>query len=798
MQDFEKLGAFYLGKTDKGTLLYNSKDLVTHAICVGMTGSGKTGLCLSLLEEAAIDGIPAIVIDPKGDLSNLLLTFPKLQGSDFEPWVTEEEAQKQGISKTQLSENTAKTWSDGLEKWGQDGARIQRLMDSADFNIYTPGSNAGLPISVLRSFDAPSEKTRDDREAFREIIASTATALLALLQIDADPLQSREHILISKLLENAWSAGNSLDLPALIGQIQSPPVTRIGVMELDSFYPAKERFGLAVLLNNLLASPGFEAWMEGEALDIKNLLYTAKGKPRVSIISIAHLNDAERMFFVTLLLNQAVSWMRTQPGTSSLRAILYMDEIFGYFPPVANPPSKRPLLTLLKQARAFGVGVVLATQNPVDLDYKGLSNCGTWFIGRLQTERDKARLVEGLVGAATASGGKADPAALDKLLSSLAKRVFLVNNVHTGEMEVFETRWALSYLAGPVTRTQIKTLMAAKKAAIAPADGTGVAPAGRSAAAEAVAASAASARPVLGPEIPQYFLPHSGTGAPYYQPVLLARLQSRYVDAKTKIDYTEDITVGTPITADVIPVKWEDAEVLSIDIENLEGSPAENAQFDELPSIGTKPKSYAGWTKDLITYIAANRKMEVFVSPGTKIISEVGESEGDFRIRITSKMREERDEAVENLRQDYAPKQASLDERLRRAQQAQQKEQEQATGQTLSTVLSVGTSLLGAFLGRKMLTATEMGRVGSAVKSGLKTVKERGDVARAGETIEVIAEQKTQLEADFKTDTETLQAKFDVAKEEFTTVSIAPKRTNIAVRLFALGWAPGPLSDFKG
>ena len=797
MQDFEKLGAFYLGRTDKGTLLYNSKDLVTHAVCVGMTGSGKTGLCLSLLEEAAIDGIPAIIIDPKGDLSNLLLTFPKLAGADFEPWVMEEEAQKQGISKQQLAENTAKMWSDGLAKWDQDGARIQRLRDSADFNIYTPGSNAGLPISVLRSFDAPSAETRDDREAFRERIASTSTALLALLQIDADPLQSREHILLSKLFENAWSKGDTLDLPTLIGQIQAPPVTRIGVMELDSFFPPKDRFALAIQLNNLLASPGFEAWLEGEALDIKNLLYTAKGTPRLSILSIAHLNDAERMFFVTLLLNQTVSWMRTQPGTSSLRAILYMDEIFGYFPPVANPPSKQPLLTLLKQARAFGVGVMLATQNPVDLDYKGLSNCGTWFIGRLQTERDKARLVEGLVGAATAAGGKADPAALDKLLSSLAKRVFLVNNVHTGTMEVFETRWALSYLAGPVTRAQIKILMAAKKAA-ANATEPAAKPGARSAVAEAIATSAASARPVLPPEISQFFLPHSGSTAPVYQPVLMAHLQARYVDTKTGIDYTEDITVGTPITTDVIPVKWEDAEVLSLDIENLEANPEENAQFDELPSIGSKVKSYAGWTKDLITYIAANRKLEVYVSPSTKMISEVGESEGDFRIRITAKMREERDEAVENLRHDYAPKVASLDEKIRRAQLAQQKEQEQATGATLSTVLSVGTSLLGAFLGKKMMSATEMGRVGSAVKSGLKTVKERGDVARAGETVEALAQQKEQLEADFKTDTETLQAKYDVQKEEFNTVSICPKKTNIVVRLFALGWASAPLSDFKG
>jgi len=432
MQDFEKLGVFYLGKKEDGLLLLDSKDLVTHAVCVGMTGSGKTGLCVGLLEEAAIDGIPALIIDPKGDLSNLLLNFPGLASADFAPWVNEEEARKKGLTRDQFAEETAGRWKKGLADWGQDGARVQRLRDAADFTIYTPGSSAGFPVSVLRSFGAPPEEMREDREAMRERIQSTATALLALMNITADPIQSREHILLSKLIENAWVNGSDLDLATLIQQIQKPPVTRIGVMEIESFYPSKDRFELAIALNNLLASPGFEAWLEGDALDIGSLLYTAQGRPRMSIFSIAHLSDSERMFFVSLLLNQMVSWMRTQPGTSSLRALLYMDEIFGYFPPVSNPPSKQPLLTLLKQARAFGVGVVLATQNPVDLDYKGLSNCGTWFIGRLQTERDKMRLIEGLEGAAAAAGGSADRGALDQLMSSLKSRIFLMSNVHRG------------------------------------------------------------------------------------------------------------------------------------------------------------------------------------------------------------------------------------------------------------------------------------------------------------------------------------------------------------------------------
>src|SRR5687768_1652693 len=378
MEDFEKLGLFYLGrpKTKEGLLLYESKDLVTHAVCVGMTGSGKTGLCITLLEEAAIDGIPAIIIDPKGDLCNLLLTFPELSPQDFEPWVNEGDAQKQNLSTAEYAAQQAAFWKKGLADWGQDGERIKRLRNAADFCIYTPGSNAGFPVSILKSFAAPPEAIREDGELFTERINTTVTSLLGLIGIDADPIRSREHILLSHILNQEWSNGRDLDLGGLIQKVQSPSITKIGVMDLDSFFPADDRFQLAMALNHLLASPSFASWMEGEPLDIQKILHTPAGKPRHAIFSIAHLADAERMFFVSLLLNQVLGWMRTQSGTTSLRAILYMDEIFGYFPPVANPPSKLPLLTLLKQGRAFGLGVVLTTQNPVDLDYKGLSNAG--------------------------------------------------------------------------------------------------------------------------------------------------------------------------------------------------------------------------------------------------------------------------------------------------------------------------------------------------------------------------------------------------------------------------------------
>ncbi len=453
-QPFEKLGAFYLGrvqdleagKTTSEYLLYDAKDLTTHALCVGMTGSGKTGLCVSLLEEAGIDGIPAIVVDPKGDIGNLLLTFPQLRPVDFRPWIDESEAARQGQSPDEFAEVTAHRWRQGLADWDQDGARIERFRSAVDLAIYTPGSSAGLPLTVLRSFVAPSPTIIEDVDAFRDRVASAAAGLLALLGIDIDPVRSREFILVSSLLDQAWRKGRDLDIASLIQEIQTPPFQKIGVMDINTFYPKKDRVELSMALNSLLASPSFSGWLEGEPLDIKRLLYTPQGKPRISILSIAHLSDAERMFFVTILLNELLAWVRSQSGTPSLRALFYMDEVFGYFPPVANPPSKTPMLTLLKQARAFGVGMVLATQNPVDLDYKGLSNCGTWFLGRLQTERDKARVLDGLEGASSQAGDQFDRRQMDTILSGLSGRMFLMNNVHEEEPVVFHTRWAMSYL----------------------------------------------------------------------------------------------------------------------------------------------------------------------------------------------------------------------------------------------------------------------------------------------------------------------------------------------------------------
>ncbi|WP_075088113.1 ATP-binding protein [Verrucomicrobium spinosum] len=472
---YEQPGTFYLGRTydpassklEDDLVLYDSKDLVTHGVVLGMTGSGKTGLCLAVLEEAAMDGIPIIAIDPKGDIANFLLTFPDLAGADFEPWVNEEDARKKGQSTAEYAESQSAMWKKGLGEWGQSAERIRKLRDNVDITVFTPGSSAGIPVSIIASLEAPPAEVLEDEEIFHERVESCATSLLSLAGVEGDPMQSPEHILLANIFSHCWAKGQNLTLENLVQLAQQPPFQKVGVMTVDEFLPEKKRTDLAMKLNNLLASPSFASWLEGVPLNIQSMLYTPEGKPRVSIFSIAHLSDAQRMFFVSLLLNQTLGWMRAQSGTTSLRAMLYMDEIFGYLPPTANPPSKKPMMILLKQARAFGLGILLATQNPVDLDYKALSNIGTWWLGRLQTERDKARVLDGLEGAASSQNAKFDRSDMEKLLSGLANRIFLMNNVHEEHPVVFNVRWVMTYLRGPLGRNQIKQLMDPKRAEFA-------------------------------------------------------------------------------------------------------------------------------------------------------------------------------------------------------------------------------------------------------------------------------------------------------------------------------------------
>jgi hypothetical protein len=764
--EFEKLGMLYLGRPVDGPtdapLLYDSRDLVTHAVCVGMTGSGKTGLCLALLEEAAIDGVPAIIIDPKGDLGNLLLTFPDLRPEDFRPWIVEDDALRKGMDPDAWAAKQAQTWKDGLAAWGQDGERIRTLKEKADFAIYTPGSTAGIPVNLVNAFRAPDDIA--DEEALAERVLTAVASLLGLLGSNADPSKSREGAFLGAILSHAWKAGEDLDLAALIGRIQRPPFQKIGVLDLESFYPEKERYQMVVALNTLLASPGFAAWNAGEPIDIARYLRDDTGRPRHAIFSIAHLDDAQRMFFVSLLLNEIVSWMRRQSGTTSLRALVYMDEIFGYLPPVANPPSKLPMLTLLKQARAFGVGVVLATQNPVDLDYKALSNTGTWFIGRLQTERDKARVIEGLLG----SSSQFDKSQLEALLSSLGSRKFLLNNVHDDAPVVFESRWVMSYLRGPLTRDQIRTLMAGRTAAKLAPSATTPPPLPQINA------------PSVPPGIRQFYLPSDGT----LRPRLVGSARVRFSDTKSGAEETRDLLLASAIPDGLDTAAW--TETLDAEPRDFTTTPSADALFAELPVAATTPKNYAQWEKDFIRWIADNERCRLLSAAALKLTAKPGESEADFRARASLAQRELRDEKVDALRKKFAPKQAALATRLARAEAAVEKQKEQARNATFSSAISIGSTLLGAFLGRKTISASTINRAGTAARGVGRAMREGADVDAAKESVETVLAEKAQFETDCTAELAALSA--SLSEPEITALDLKPARGGITVNFFGLGW----------
>ena len=798
---FEKLGVFYLGAERESVrsgelrpVLYDSRDLTTHAVCVGMTGSGKTGLCTCLLEEAALDGIPAIAIDLKGDLANLALAFPGLSAAEFEPWVDPAAASRKGQTPAEYAAATADKWRTGLAQWGQDGNRIRQFRDSVELRIYTPGSEAGLPLSVLKSFNAPPPELINDGDAFRERISGAVSGLLALLGIEADPLRSREHILLATILDTEWRADRDCDLAALIRLIAKPPFSSVGVLDLDTFYPDKDRMGLAALLNNLLASPSFSAWATGEALDIDGLLRGPDGRPRLSVLYLAHLSDPERMFFVTMLFNEVVGWVRRQTGTGSLRALLYMDEVFGYLPPVANPPSKTPLLTLLKQARAFGLGLVLATQNPVDLDYKALSNAGTWLLGRLQTERDKARMIDGLLGAA-AGEGRLDRGELEETLSGLDGREFLLHNVHADHPVVMGTRWAMSYLRGPLSRDHISQLTRGQEP-----DRTPPAP-------EPVDAVSAAATPPQGtgqPGSPRPLLPDAANerfiqpvepfaGAVTYRPALLGQLALHYVNSRIDWDEWRDTTLLVELSDRSGADPWDAARIVTPP--QLGKRPAKGAGYQPLPAMALKDKSYATWAKSLKGHAYESLREQVLSCKELKLTSQPGESARDFGARVAQELRETRDRELGKLHDEFATRMRRLQDRINRAEEKLADERGQYKSKQVDSFINVGSAILETVFGTRRITKSKLDRARSAAHSVGRTKRERDDITRARESLAKAQAGLEDLRRDHAAKLADLRGRHDPANVKLEQTVIAPRKSDIQVQQLSLVWLPVSLEN---
>ena len=776
----EALGEFYIGdeydvvrgEATGRRVTYDAKDLTTHGLIVGMTGSGKTGLGISILEEAALDGVPVLALDPKGDIGNLLLTFPDFRPEDFEPWVDPAAAQREGLSLREYAASQAELWKTGLARSGQGPERMRRLRAAADFTLFTPGSRAGVPLNILGSFAAPSEAERADADRMAERIEATATSLLTLLDVDADPMTSSEHVFLGHVLQHAWSAGRDLTLEQLVEAVMRPPFDRIGVMDLDTVFGPKDRTALAMRMNNVLASPSFAAWLEGEPLDVQRLLYTPEGKPRVSVVSVAHLGEAERMFFVSLLLEQVVGWVRQQSGTTSLRALLYIDELMGYMPPVANPPSKTPLLTLLKQARAYGLGVLLSTQNPVDLDYKGVSNTGTWFVGRLQTEQDKARLLDGLTRAAPDAG--ADGTDLDALISSLGKRQFYLHNVHESAPVTLRTRWVMSYLAGPLSREKIERLTPERPAPATDASGIRAADGGD-----------AGRRPAIGTEVAEFFVPSTEPEGVIYFPHLLALADVSYADRSAGVHAASTVTRLLEPAPSPAPIAWSAAEAVQLDPQRLEASPVAGASFRELGfDVGRDALEDAETLFERHLQDAA--ALALHRHDATGLTQGVDEPLDAFLARVGLAMRETRDAAKEAIRKRYASKLKTLENRLLRAEQQLEVQKEQAAGKRVNAALSIGTELIGSFLGRRSVTSTKVSR---AMRSLSTARKESSDVGRAEEVLERVQAEMAEMQAELDAELEAAAAA-QPSLEDLDRIEVRPSRSGIHTHFVALAWVP--------
>lgn len=817
------------GKPGPKPLMYDPADFTTHGIITGMTGSGKTGLGVAILEEAALQGIPAIIIDPKGDMPNLLLHFPDLAPADFEPWVDPETARRARQSPAELAAETAANWRDGLASWGLGREQLLALQAAAEFAVYTPGSSAGIPVNILASFAAPDIDWSSGREILREKISTIVTALLSLIGMgEVDPLRSREHILLSNIVEHHWSSGRALTLADLITETQSPPFDRLGAFPLESFYPSKDRFNLAMLLNNFLASPSFQSWLEGQALDIGNMLYTSDGRPRHNIFYLAHLSEAERQFVVSLIFAAVESWMRGQRGTSNLRLLVYFDEIMGYMPPVANPPTRQVMLRMFKQARAYGVGMILATQNPVDVDYKGLSNAGTWLIGRLQTERDKARLMDGLKGAA----GNVNLAALDKMIAGLGRRMFLLHSVHRREPVVFGTRWVLNYLAGPVTRTQIPALARLPNAAQAPGAQGSTAPAATTTPADLAAGSAPAAyvrtpaapRPdVATPPAPSVGLPapppslagveqlYMPVGVEWadalratglaaagvasrgllYRPALYAQAELRYLQRRYNLDYSRR-TAALVHDNEGNRVEWEVFVREPLSSTELGGQAVARAQFEIAPPWMSDARRIKALEKDFVDWLVQSGVIRILANETLKLYASPDTLEQDFlaetRAAAEGAAQAQADKAESSLRRRVdtlrnREEKLAMDLRQRQSELGARRIEEVGAG--IETVLG----MLGS--GRRRSLAPSLSRRRMTSRTG-------SQVQQTQASLEAIQRELAEAEQELGTAVAAARERWAQVALDNTTIPVAPTRTNIFTERFAVVWVPYHLLEVAG
>lgn len=779
-----KKGQLYIGResaTDDPVLL-SASTLTTHGVIFGMTGSGKTGLGVNMLEEALLSGIPTLILDPKGDMGNIMLNFPDSTPADLAPWMDEGKAKRKGVTSADLAAKESAGRREELAAHDISPERIARLRDSTEFRIFTPGSSAGIGMNILGSLKAPELDWQDNAETIRDEIEGLVSSILVLAGINSDPVSGPEHILISTIVETWWRQGKDLDLATLVGQIPKPPFRKLGVFDLEMFFNEKQRMKLALQLNTLLASPSMASWLEGEPLDIENLIGKS-GKTRCSIIYMAHLNETERQFVVTLLLSKVVTWMRSRPGSGELGALIYMDEAFGYAPPSAEPPSKKPILTILKQARAFGVGLVLVTQNPVDIDYKAMSNTGTWIVGRLQTENDKRRILDGI------QGGLPD---LDMRISSLEKRQFIMHLAKKSTQTVFSRRHPMCFRFGPFTRAQVSMLMENYKANMAPAVTQAASMSAPDAGLESIDAPTVMS-PAVAEGIEAVYLDPAAPWAAglgidptgtCMAPAAAVTVQLLYDDTPARVSHNEIYeAVIYPLDGLIEP---QDVLNVDHDVRDFRAEPPSGVSYQ---TGNTRLQNKSFWTSlqdDLKNYLVANRSIEIWKNPDLKLYSRVGESQQEFRARCQAAAAEAADLKVSQLRQQYEKRIERLKDQISTADARVQELQVDASSRTRHEVMSGLGDLLGAFL---------KGKVGSTTLSKAttrRTASKKASIRLDAAEAQLSDKQQDllELERELEEALHVIQDQHEAMAAATEAFEIGLEKTDIRVAEAKLVWVP--------
>jgi hypothetical protein len=745
--------------------------LTTHAVCVGMTGSGKTGLGIVVLEELARRGVSLLVIDLKGDMVDLLLNFPSFAAADFAPWVPADEIEDR--ERKLVAAEQAEFWRHGLEASGLGPDDLLAVREGVQWQLLTPGAGSVAPLDILPALSAPEGwDPAGDPDAATDRVNGVTSALLSLVGRGGDPLSDRDHVLTASVILERWRRRETLDLAALLASLVNPPMDTLGALSVESFYPRDERMKLVMALNTLLASPAFAAWTEGVPLDM-DLLLGRDATPRASIVSVAHLDETQRLFVIALLTSELVAWMRRQPAHAGLRALLYMDEVQGIMPPYPrNPPTKQPLLTLFKQGRAYGVGAWVATQNPVDLDYKVLGNAGVKLVGRLITDRDRERALEGLDLARLPDGRRAD-----EIVAGLGKREFLLTDVRAKQRaRSFGSRWAMSYLRGPVTLTEMGPLLGREDSIPSPAT--------ESAERKRSTGGKRGQPPPLAVEITVGFDPDASGEA-----IASVLVRNRLSVQRTTLGLYRQLEEvwRFPIGGDG-SVGWEEAQILP-EMPALFEKPPEGLRFPAAaPGTMSSELEKAG---SAFTAWRARRPLMLLVNEKLKLVANEGEPRDAFLSRCVAAADRADDSTQDRTRKRYEGRIKTLGKRLKRERDELDRDQAQLESRRVEEKMGMLEGLFSVLMGSRSISSASRKAVSKMkTAAGKRRMRQTAEAAviESENEIERLEIEIESLAGELQDEIDRIGAESEKLAEEIKEKAIRAKKADIEVLDLILVW----------